>query len=90
MKNQELLQDLIELSNKFNDTIVNIEKTMAVNNEILRAINDQNKLHQQAIETNTVATKEMTKSFNKIWYIFWVVVLALVVLAGAEKVLKFI
>ncbi|GIW70237.1 MAG: hypothetical protein KatS3mg101_0984 [Patescibacteria group bacterium] len=42
MKNQDLLQDLIDLSNKFNDTIVNIEKTMAVNNEILRAINDQN------------------------------------------------
>jgi hypothetical protein len=90
MKNQDLLQDLIDLSNKFNDTIVNIEKTMAVNNEILRAINDQNKMHKQAIETNTIATREMTKSFNKIWYIFWIAILALVVLAGAEKVLKFI
>lgn len=90
MKNQDLLQDLIDLSNKFNDTIVNIEKTMAVNNEILRAINDQNRMHKQAIDTNTAATREMTKSFNKIWYIFWLVILALIVLSGAEKVLKFI
>ncbi|GIW70238.1 MAG: hypothetical protein KatS3mg101_0985 [Patescibacteria group bacterium] len=47
-------------------------------------------MHKQAIDTNTAATREMTKSFNKIWYIFWLVILALIVLSGAEKVLKFI
>lgn len=90
MKNEELMKEILSLSKKFNATVVNLEKTMAVHSEILRQINDQNKLHKQAIDINTVATKEMTKSFNKIWYVFWIVILALVVLAGAEEVLKFL
>jgi hypothetical protein len=90
MKVNDAFEKLIELSEKYNETIVKIEKTMAVNNEILREINDQNKLHKQAIDINTVATREMTKAFSKIWYIFWAVIVALIVLAGAEKVLKFL
>jgi hypothetical protein len=87
MKNKEIVDKLLT---KFNETLRKIEKNIAVNNEILRELNDQNKLHKQALDINTTATKEMTKSFNKIWYIFWAVILALIILAGAEKVLKFI
>lgn len=97
MKNQELVNKLIELSEKFNNTISKIETAFSVQSEILRQINDQNKLHKQAIETNTQATKdlstlvkEQTRSFNKMWYIFWIVIMALVVLAGAEKIFQFI
>lgn len=96
MKNSELIDKLIELSEKFNDTVTNIEKSFAIQSEILRQINDQNKLHKQAIDTNTTATKdlsalvkEQTKSFNKIWRIFWATVLALIVLAVGEKFIKF-
>ncbi len=56
--------------------------------QVLEDLNHNNKLHKQAIEINTQATKEMTKSFSRIWYVFLIIVLALVVLAGAEKVLK--
>lgn len=90
MRNSDVLKTVIGLSEKFHQTIVNLEKTMSVQSEILREINDQNKLHKQALDTNTSAIKEMTKSFNKIWYIFWIVILALIVLAGAEKILKFL
>lgn len=90
MKNADLIEKIIEISEKFNTTISKFEKSLAIQSEILRQINDQNKLHKQAIDVNTIATKEMTKSFNKIWYIFWVIVLALVILAGAEKLLKFL
>lgn len=97
MTNQQLINKLIELSEKFNNTVSKMETAFSVQSEILRQINDQNKLHKQAIETNTQATndlsalvKEQTRSFNKMWYIFWIIVMALIVLAGAEKVFQFI
>lgn len=90
MKNADVIEKIIELSEKFNSTVSSLEKGLAVQSEILREINDQNKLHKQAIDVNTAATREMTKSFNKIWYIFWVVILALIVLAGAGRILDFI
>ncbi|MEM5875579.1 MAG: hypothetical protein QXX45_03365 [Candidatus Aenigmatarchaeota archaeon] len=97
MKNKDLVNKLIELSEKFNCTISKMETAFSVQSEILRQINDQNKLHQKAIEANTQATKdlsvlvkEQTKSFNRFWYIFWIVIMALIVLAGGEKVFQYI
>ena len=90
MTKDELILKFIDLNEKTN---VYMEKV----SNVLTALNDNNKLHKQAIEVNTKATdnltqatKEQTKSFNKIWYIFWAVIVALIVLAGAEKALKFL
>ena len=83
MTNKELTEKFIELSEK---NVLYMEKVSSV----LTALNDNNKLHVKSIDVNTNTTKEMTKSFNRIWYILWIVILALVVLAGAEKVLKFL
>jgi hypothetical protein len=79
-----------ELTLKFIDLSEKSTKYMERVSNVLYELNDSNKLHKQAIDINTLATKEMTKSFNKVWYILWIVILALVVLAGAEKVLKFL
>jgi len=83
MTKDDLIQKFIEMNEK---TITFMDKVSSV----LEELNDNNKLHKQAIDVNTQATKEMTKAFNKIWYIFLLIILALIVLAGAEKVLKFI
>lgn len=83
MTKDQLTEKFIDLTEK---SILYMEKV----SNVLVQLNDQNKLHKVAIDTNTSATKEMTKSFNKIWTILWIVILALVVLAGAEKVLKFL
>jgi len=86
-----------ELTNKFIELNEKSVKYMGQVSNILYQLNDNNKLHKQAIDINTVATKdmasstkEMTKSFNKVWVILWIIVLALIVLAGAEKVLNFL
>jgi len=83
MTKDDLIQKFIDLNER---SIVFMDKVSSV----LSELNDNNKLHKQAIDINTQATKEMTKAFNKIWYVFLLVILALIVLAGAEKVLKFI
>lgn len=83
MTKDQLTEKFIDLNEK---SVLFMEKV----SNVLVQLNDNNKLHREAIITNTEATKEMTKSFNKIWYIFIVVILALVVLAGAEKVLDFL
>ena len=86
-----------ELTNKFIELNQKTVKYMGQVSNVLYQLNDNNKLHRQAIDVNTVATKdmasstkEMTKSFNKVWIILWVIILALIVLAGAEKVLNFL
>jgi len=86
-----------ELTNKFIELNEKSVKYMGQVSNVLTQLNDNNKLHKQAIDINTVATKdmasstkEMTKSFNKVWVILWIIVLALIVLAGAEKVLNFL
>lgn len=90
MTKDELIGKFIELNEKTN---VYMEKV----SNVLVQLNDNNKLHKKAIDVNTEATKNMTvalkeqtKNFNKIWYIFWAVIVALIVLAGAEKALKFL
>lgn len=54
--------------------------------EVLEDLNDQNKLHTEALNKNTEATMEMAKSFNKVWKIFYLAIGVLVVLAIAEKI----
>jgi len=83
MTKDELLTKFIDLNEKTN---VFLDRVSSV----LKELNDQNKLHTEAIEANTEATREMTKSFNRIWYVFMIIILALIVLAGAEEVLKFL
>jgi hypothetical protein len=83
MTKDQLIEKFIDLNEKTNSYLDGVSM-------VLKELNDQNKLHAQAIEANTQATKEMTKSFNRIWYVFFIAILALVVLAGAEKVLKFL
>lgn len=67
----------------------------------LEALNDNNILHKKAIDINTVATKDMTSAIkvqsaylkmqaNYIRWITIVLVAAIIVLAGAEKALKFL
>lgn len=66
----------------------------------LEALNDNNILHKKAIDINTVATKDMTGAIkvqsaylklqaNYTKWIGFVLVAAIIVLAGAEKALKF-
>jgi hypothetical protein len=83
MTSKEMIDKFIDLNEK---SVLYMEKV----SNVLIQLNDSNKLHHQALETNTSATHEMTKSFNRIWYVLWAVILALIVLAGAEKVLKFL
>ena len=60
----------------------------------LKALNDNNILHTQTLSKNTEAVREMVKSNNRFMKLFsWILVvltLAIVILAGAEKALKFI
>ena len=86
-----------ELTNKLIDLNEKSVKYMERVSNVLVQLNDNNKLHKQAIDVNTTATKDMasstkamTKSFNKVWVILWIIILALIVLAGAEKVLNFL
>lgn len=62
--------------------------------EAIRSFNDSNLLHLKAIDINTRATQQMATSVKSqtalVKWILIVLVLALVALAGAEKILKFI
>lgn len=87
------------------ETIINQQKTttefMDRITSALEALNDNNILHKQVIDINTSATKDMTTAIkvqsaylkmqaNYIRWITIVLVAAIIVLAGAEKALKFI
>ena len=60
----------------------------------IEKMNDSNVLHRKAIEINSEATHQMvTETKALLSFVRWIVVvlvLALIVLAGAEKALKFI
>lgn len=79
-----------QLTEKFIDLNEQTIEYMGKITAVLDKLNDSNRLHKDAVAENTNATREMTKSFNRIWYILLIVILALVVLSGAEKVLKFL
>ena len=53
----------------------------------IREINDNNVLHRQALEKNTQAIVDIKGHWAKL---LWVVVVALIVLAGAEKAITLI
>lgn len=87
------------------ETIINQQKTttefMDRITSALEALNDNNLLHKQAIDLNTKATDSMTSSIkvqsaylkmqaNYTKWITIVLVAAIIVLAGAEKALKFL
>lgn len=90
MTNKQLTDKFIDLTEK---SVLYMERV----SNVLSELNDNNKLHTQsiingneAIKVNTNATKDMTKSFDKFFKVFTIVILALILLAGAEKVLKFL
>jgi len=90
MTNKELTYKFIDLNEK---SVLFMERV----SNVLVQLNDNNKLHTQAItnvkeviKTNTNATQDMTKSFDKFFKLLILVIIALIVLAGAEKALKFI
>lgn len=60
----------------------------------MESLNDANILHNQILEKNTETMIEMTKSNAQTWSvigkILFALTIAVVVLAGAEKVLKFL
>ncbi|MCL4482633.1 MAG: hypothetical protein M1445_08480 [Bacteroidetes bacterium] len=91
--------------NKFIDELIGLQKTtneyMSKFSIAIEKLNDSNLLHHQAIDTNTRATRDMTVAIksqtsaiqSQQALIKWVVialVLAIILLAGAEKILKFI
>ena len=87
------------------ETIINQQKSTTEFMERITAalelLNDNNILHKKAIDVNTDATKNMTSSIkiqsaylkmqaNYTKWITIVLVAAIIMLAGAEKALKFL
>lgn len=83
----KLLDILIDANKKMTDYMGQVANA-------IHSMNDNNILHRKAIEVNTDATKQMTvavkSQLSLTKWILIVLVLAIVVLAGAEKVLKFL
>lgn len=76
MTNKDLLQKVFDISDKFNKTTIEtrtifaeamkkVEEAILVNNEILKQLNDNNKLHQKIVEVNTKATEDLSKNIEK-------------------------
>ncbi len=67
------------------------EATMGVK-DALRDLNDNNVLHRQALDNNTRVIRDMVQCneavMNMIKWVFLLIIAALVVLAGAEKVFE--
>lgn len=80
------------------DVIIDSNKTMVSTlqkvESAISAINDNNVLHSKTIEANTEAIRQIKDSNAAILsffrFIITAIILALIVLAGAEKVLKFL
>lgn len=83
----KLIGVLLENSTKMNEALVGIK-------DAIESINDQNVLHCQAIEENTKTSQNLVSATNSTYKLFkWVMialVMAIIMLAGAEKVLTFI
>jgi hypothetical protein len=86
--NKDNIIDLLLEHNKMMAT------TMANVSNALEKINDTNLLHADAISENTKAITAMVNTNNgflKIFrYVFILIIMALVVLAGAQEALKFL
>lgn len=87
MTKSDLMRVIIEGNRKMT------EATMGVK-DALRDLNDNNVLHRQALDNNTKVVQDLVTCnrtvTNMIRWVFIILVLALVVLAGAEKVLEFL
>lgn len=79
----------------------NMTKYMSQVADALDKINDNNLLHKKAIDVNTKATQKMATAVTTqvnfmerqtkfIWWLLAALAFAIIALAGAEKVLKFI
>lgn len=96
MKNDELFKKVFDLSEKFNKTSIEtrtafvealgkIEKALSINNEILEQINDQNRLHSETLKENTLILKQQITFFNKLWFVFLVLVIVFISIVVKEK-----
>ena len=83
-----------KIIDSFFETNQQMIKYMANIEGALKAINDTNILHKNALHENTDAIKLLVRGNSAFMRIFtWILValvLAIIVLAGAEKALKFI
>jgi len=82
----QLIQEFLEQSKMMTKYVERLDGT-------LRQVNDDNRLHKDAILANTDAINRMVSSNDKFIKLFGVLMLilvsSLVVLAGAEKALEF-
>ena len=81
-----LIQEFLEQSKTMTKYVERLDNT-------LRQINDDNRLHKEAILANTEAINRMVISNDRFIKLFGTIMLilvgALVILAGAEKAIKF-
>ena len=82
----QLIHEFLEQSKMMTKYIERLDGT-------LRQVNDDNRLHKEAILANTEAINKMIGANDKFIKLFGTIMLilvgALVILAGAEKALKF-
>ena len=82
----QLIQEFLEQSKMMTKYVERLDGT-------LRQVNDDNRLHKEAILANTDAINRMVSSNDKFIKLFGTIMLilvgALVILADAEKALKF-
>ena len=82
----QLIQEFLEQSKMMTKYVERLDGT-------LRQVNHDNRLHKEAILANTDAINRMVSSNDKFIKLFGTIMLilvgALVILAGAEKALKF-
>ena len=102
MKSQYLIDTMSNSKNLSKDDLVMMfietqRKTSEFMGRVSTAIeklNDSNILHVQALQINTRATEKMTTAVesqqNTFKWILMIIIMALVVLAGAEKIIEFI
>lgn len=86
----DLTRKFIDLADKNNTYLERVSN-------ILENINDNNKVHGKALnllknstDTNTVATNNMIKAFDRMFFLLVIVVLALIVLAGVKNIKDFL
>ncbi|GIW70315.1 MAG: hypothetical protein KatS3mg101_1062 [Patescibacteria group bacterium] len=91
MKKDEIIQNLIELNTKTNTVLERVA-------DAVEDMNEKSELHTRALDANSKAVQEIARSISEntqainkiIFFVVFALVLAIIVLAGAEKVLKFI
>ena len=86
-QNKVLLDAIQQLS----QSNASIAESMKGIKELVKDINDKNILHiTQTTEEHKIIESKLTMFANKYWWLLLIVVSAIIVLAGAQKVLEFI